>query len=1070
MMIGITSAHDDLLRAALTGVFDPRALIPEGAAEADDRLAALATLAVERELNGNWYWALTPDAREAGLRQLPDDPAARDPILATVPRLTGDQLGAALRAALAAKPGPDLRALLDRGAAPGGAWTNAKGLDPNTLAQALEMLYEARVKLPDWAANPATARALRRAVVLDRRARAAHRLLPTPFRGRGRELRALEHYIRTGEATDQAVRPIVETVPDVDTAGHIRVVIVTGIGGTGKSALMEALRRRAEQADDVTFLNFDLDQTSLRSGERMALTMELLRQIGLLRPDLDQKLSAVRGHLRDALTGGPNVRGLNDRGLVEVSSSAVYFALSELGALLAAAGLKNHGFNLVFDTFEQAMVAGADRVRLIADWLMLLRSVAGMERLRVILAGREADLVSGLGVSGLAVVGRIALGDLGTNAGRAKLRDMFRAMGVPHLDLVPDLIGAFGSNPLVIQIVASFCRNRLRAEIEALAEDDDDDLRGELNTEMRQRILYLRILNRIAVRELRPLANLGLVLRRITPELIEFVLAEPCGLEPPLPPGKADALYEALSGQVWLVRPSPAGNALEHVPDLRRVMLPQILALPDAVKVAHAAAEWYERAAAGIDGPDLWESLYYRALNEPEALDGCDGVDLLAVADHLGAAVRDLPQRAQAMLREASGAILTREEISALSGDARNRATRKRRNRQVSEGLEQTILDEAPASEFDGLLSQDFGAGGATDAVVMDPAIVRSAFGLGEFDRLAAAASALVLALLLEVADDRVSETQAYDLTHPAWLAAIATLDPDVPIKYRDNLRESVEGWASSPRGREGARALLGILNGGGNFERARTRVTLLVLGLAAAPEAPLWPLEQALATRIPLPALTGTVETALDWRFKAMIGLREPVAPRQPDMYSLPVGEVPVLNPALSHERINFALSSGPNGKSESAEKWFGPFSAAQPMKLSELSRALNGLDRLQLDLDPHRLTAEARAALIPGRLPEFHAPLRLLLDDTDPSPELASAVASVTGRLPWWPVEVSPDLFARDTLGPTLIGTLIDLLDRAGMLPELARALAEKDGSNSRAARIAGLIDAFAGVLRGI
>ncbi len=137
--------------------------------------------------------------------------------------------------------------------------------------------------------------------------------------------------------------------------------------------------------------------------------------------------------------------------------------------------------------------------------------------------------------------------------------------------------------------------------------------------------------------------------------------------------------------------------------------------------------------------------------------------------------------------------------------------------------------------------------------------------------------------------------------------------------------------------------------------------------------------------------------------------------------------------------------------------------------MKLSDLTRMLNVLDRLQMEFSLWNLPPEARTAIIPGRLPEFHAPLRLLLDDTDPSPELANAVASVTGPLPWWPTEIAPDLFARDTLGPTLIGTLIDLLDRAGKLPELASAMTEKDSSDLRAARIAGLIDAFAALLRG-
>lgn len=1063
MIEKIPHAHDDLLRAALTGLFDPRALIPIGTENDTERLALLADLAFERELDGRWYWTLTPDARRAGLAYLPTDSAGRKNALASAPHLEGDRLGMALRAALAAKPGAELRALLDRGHARGRKRARSDELDPNTVAQALELLEEAEVPLPDWAADPATARSLRRAAVLDRRARAAHRLLPTPFRGRGRELRALEHYIRFGEAVDHAARPVMKThsVDPLSTA--IRAVIVSGIGGTGKSALIEALRRRAERAKDMTFLGFDLDQTSLRSGERVALTMELLRQIGLLRPELDQPLSALRSMLRDMLSSVTD-----DSALLEAASTAVYSALSELATHLEAAGLKNQGFALVFDTFEQALVAGEERVRLIADWLMLLRDIAGIGKLRVILSGREAGMIAGLDIPGISVVGQIELGDLGTNAGRAKLRDVFRHFGSEHLDLVPSLIAAFGSNPLVIEIVAAFCRDRPRSEIVALAEDNDDQLRGELNTEMRQRIVYTRILNRIADPELRPLASPGLVLRHITPELIEQVLAEPCGLTLPLPAGKADALYTALSSQVWLVRPAPSGDALEHVPDLRRLMLPQILGLPAAAKVAREAAVWYEREAAGLPGPEIWESLYYRCLINPDVLDGHEAPDLLAMADHLGAAVLDLPPKAQAMLREATGAILTRKEIAALTGEARSRATHKRRARQVSEGLEQTILEELA---FDGMTGTEATVPHLSMAqLVEDGELAQSAFASGSFANIADAAPFLAASLWDEASGPNPVKEQYFNLTHPVWLASIATLVPDLPPSHHDTLGQAAKNWALTAGRDGGAKTLLKALDMDAGPELARAQLALMVLALAVAPDGPASMLELAADGEITLPATTGYVNTALDWRYQAVLSQRQQPASRRPDRYDLPAGELPLLHPVLldpsGHQGVVFPapLKGQPGIKQAGLER----FEKDVALKLSEITRALNLLDRVRVHLSLIDLSNDAFNAVIPGRLPEFHAPLRLLLDDTEPSPELAEAVATVTTRLPWWPEEIAPELFARKDLGPILIGTLIDLLDRTGMLPDLARELAIKDGPDSRAAQISNLIGAFCTFLR--
>jgi len=81
-------------------------------------------------------------------------------------------------------------------------------------------------------------------------------------------------------------------------------VILSGLGGSGKSALLEALRRRLARDRSILQVTFDLDQPSLRAGHRVALTQELLRQIGQARPDPADRLAQVRQTLasRGAVT------------------------------------------------------------------------------------------------------------------------------------------------------------------------------------------------------------------------------------------------------------------------------------------------------------------------------------------------------------------------------------------------------------------------------------------------------------------------------------------------------------------------------------------------------------------------------------------------------------------------------------------------------------------------------------------------------------------------------------------------------------------------------------------------
>src|SRR5262249_2969337 len=82
--------------------------------------------------------------------------------------------------------------------------------------------------------------------------------------------------------------------------------------------------------------------------------------------------------------------------------------------------------------------------------------------------------------------------------------------------------------------------------------------------------LYRRILAHIDHADVRRIAHPGLVLRRITPDLILKVLAKPCGLFK-LDGAGADALFGELSRQVDLV--TLDGGALRHRQDVRRDML-----------------------------------------------------------------------------------------------------------------------------------------------------------------------------------------------------------------------------------------------------------------------------------------------------------------------------------------------------------------------------------------------------------------------------------------------------------------------------------------------------------------
>jgi hypothetical protein len=165
------------------------------------------------------------------------------------------------------------------------------------------------------------------------------------------------------------------------------------------------------------------------------------------------------------------------------------------------------------------------------------------------------------------------------------------------------LVARFGTSPLTVRLIAT-----LLAKTEG-APGDLFDLRAA--NEQLDAELYLRILGHITDKPVRLLAHPGLVLRRITPEIIRVVLAGPCGI-PVRDDWEARALLGRLAAEAMLVDASEP-DLLVHRQDVRAVMLPQLLRDPrvDVAAVQRAAVEYY---AARTDLESRVEELYHRLL------------------------------------------------------------------------------------------------------------------------------------------------------------------------------------------------------------------------------------------------------------------------------------------------------------------------------------------------------------------------------------------------------------------------------------------------------------------------
>lgn len=244
---------------------------------------------------------------------------------------------------------------------------------------------------------------------------------------------------------------------------------------------------------------------------------------------------------------------------------------------------------LVFDTFEQVQRRGPSAIASVAQ---LIHGLSRDPRVRVVVSGRAEAPEVGQGRS---------LKGLGVNEAVTLLREV---SGVEvEQDTAKALVEHLGTSPLTVRLAAQL--------IGRMGTAPDDLFALDASAEEIDAFLYDRVLDHLDD-EVRALAHPGLVLRRITPEVIREVLARPCKLRVKTP-YDAERLFDLLADEPMLVDRAPATRVLTHRADVRALMLPQLLRDPkvDHRRVQRAAIRYYSQLD---DDEARVEELYHRLL------------------------------------------------------------------------------------------------------------------------------------------------------------------------------------------------------------------------------------------------------------------------------------------------------------------------------------------------------------------------------------------------------------------------------------------------------------------------
>ncbi|QXT34878.1 ATP-binding protein [Sphingomonas sanguinis] len=995
---------DVTARAALRGPFDPLELVGDlGDPRVVDVLGALSADCVEVVGDDAVKWELTADARQRALSSMAMGPLGLSAVAERIEPV--DAFSRYLRKALRGDLNPSIGRL------------EAEALEAARKAMQFAAPFLDRARAA-WEVD---------SVLAVRTAEAERAILSSgPLIGRDWHLRNLRTLARSA-------------LEDVDQSAIAWAAVVTGEPGVGKSALLAEFSRlhRSYFGPGFPLLWFDFDRAALSTPTPQVLLEELARQIGFAVPYARWAV--------DAFLDQPGVDDERSDGLLESQSleAAREAVLWSRWRATVGQALDDVPLLLVFDTLEEVLVHRDGRAEQLAAWLRALFGESGMRRVRMVLAGRtdEGQLSALLGAGSR----NLPLAELKPAPAARLLRDLLWSARVETASIPVDaLVERYGGNPLTLKMIARY----------VAAEGADGA--GELLVDVGERrfasviaqtVLYTRILRRIRTSDpdLEKVAYPGLVLRRVTPDLIRHVLAGPCGLGD-VDEARASALFGALSEQVWLVDTRREPGAVRHRRELRRQMFQAMMAGQPALSldIHRAASAYYEAGGdrALTAREQRAEGIYHRAFVQPDAFGEADLAELRTM---IGEDVADLPAELRARIKFMSDRGLEVDEFAALAPDLQREVAVESASRSLRRGVDP--------------------AGGAATGLASRPVALRpadpvpslaaeKAYGAGDLDTLVALGTRLVQEFVDEfLLDRRRSRSRMPDdfTSFGVWRAAMAASGRREAGWMLDALREHASSphveWAAAmnPHSKEyfsrseAVDALFRLLGDEDSrmsiFQprqtrsrpEVRTTQALRHVQLGAGSVGPSYMRVGLRLLRYLDPAMVDGVERLRD--------------------QSLAVFASPDLVETL--ERLR-QLGRG------------------RAPTLAEY--ALRDGQRLGLDVRIAAFRDPVTSGLLRGMTPELHQ-LVLVCAREAGREALLSFAAQAEAAPVLWPEELRPDRLSRSFSSgfERWAGTMIEAADRAAMLPELLAGLAEHGNAPERARRVMHVLDAYDRVLLG-
>jgi V8-like Glu-specific endopeptidase len=469
------------------------------------------------------------------------------------------------------------------------------------------------------------------------------KMLGPHFQGRESEIARIRRFVQTAAQDRSAPKPLV----------------VFGHGGAGKTTLVarflvEFSEKMFGRPAPFVFLDFDLP--SIDADQTATLLIEAIRQLSAQDHSFRHSAGAIQQGLQELLKRSDHRSGSmsvidSPADVLMRNPEECRVRLEQFAELLDQPTWQNLPLLFVIDTFEEVQYYSSKVADRIVQFVGMLREY--VPSIRVVIVGRAPLQSAGRSTAFSDI---IQVDELDVDSAVACLI----AEGI-RSDFAAAVYRSVGGSPLALRLAAVAVRQESQGDFQDFLAEN---LSERIDSDLIQGVLLRRVLGHIQSPEIRKLVHPGFAVRRISPEIIREVLAEPCGLDVSRK-GREIELWNELARETALVLQDSPGTLMQR-PELRRQMIQMLRrSKPDLVKKIHETAiRYYERFD---DDESRAEELYHRlCLEQPREVIDDRWRDHLA--PYLAPSREELPESALIYLASRSTPEVALEAIDVDEG------------------------------------------------------------------------------------------------------------------------------------------------------------------------------------------------------------------------------------------------------------------------------------------------------------------------------------------------------------------------------------------------------------------